>query len=277
MSAVAVVRTELYKSTRRLRTYVAYGIVCLIPVIMTVALKANPPGPPGEGGGFLLYLGSQSGLLIPAVALRFTSEFLLVIVVALFAGEAIAGEATWGNLRYLLMRPIPRGRLFASKLIVATLCGWFAVVLVVVVGLVAGGIAFGWHTPQLGFGTGFAFFQQSTSDVLWHLALSVVYVCWILTSVIAFSYMIGVLTDSTFGAIFAGVGLWMTWLILDQIEPLGSIRDAFPTHYSGDWSYMFKRDLVSNSLWHGALVALGYVVVFIGFGAWWFRRKDILS
>ena len=31
---------------------------------------------------------------------------LLVLVVALFGGDAIAGEASWGNLRYLLMRPI---------------------------------------------------------------------------------------------------------------------------------------------------------------------------
>ena len=66
-------------------------------------------------------------------------------------------------------------------------------------------------------------------------------------------------------------------MILDQIEPLGTIRDTFPTHYSGDWSYMFTRDLVANSLWDGALISLGYIVVFIGFGAWWFRRKDVLS
>ncbi len=269
MTAAAVMRTELYKSTRRLRTYVAYAIVCLIPVIITVAIKANPPGPPGDGG-FLLFLGSQSGLLIPAVALRFTSEFLLVIVVALFAGEAIAGEATWGNLRYLLMRPIPRGRLFTSKLIVATLCGWFAVLLVVIVGLIAGGIAFG--LEPIGF-----FSTQTTSQILGHLALSTAYVCWILMSVISFSFMIGVMTDSTFGSIFAGVGLWMTWLILDQIEPLGSIRDAFPTHYSGDWVWLFTRDYLSPDLWRGSLLTLGYVVVFLGFAFWWFRRKDVLS
>jgi ABC-2 type transport system permease protein len=269
VSSIAVVRTELFKSTRRLRTYVAYGIVCAIPLIITITLKVNPPGPPGDGG-FLLYLGSQSGLLIPAVALRFTSEFLLVIVVALFAGEAIAGEATWGNLRYLLMRPIPRGRLFASKLLVATLCGWFAVVLVVVVGLVAGGIAFGLEPISF-------FFEQSTMDVLGNLVIATAYVCWILASVITFSFMVGVLTDSTFGSIFAGVGLWMTWLILDQIEPLGSIRNAFPTHYSGDWVWMFTRDYLSPDLWRGSLLTLAYVVVFTGFAAWWFRRKDILS
>ena len=38
MHTVAVVRTELVKNLRRPRTYVAYGIVMLIPVIMAVAI-----------------------------------------------------------------------------------------------------------------------------------------------------------------------------------------------------------------------------------------------
>ena len=51
-----------------------------------------------------LFLSFLSGLLLPAFALRITSALILVIVVALFGGDAIAGEANWGNLRYLLMR-----------------------------------------------------------------------------------------------------------------------------------------------------------------------------
>ena len=78
MTAAAVDAAPSSTSRRAAsRTYVAVrASSCLIPIIITVALKANPPGPPGDGG-FLLFLGSQSGLLIPAVALRFTSEFLL--------------------------------------------------------------------------------------------------------------------------------------------------------------------------------------------------------
>ena len=114
----------------------------LIPIIMTIALKANPPDP-GDSGGFLLQLAAQSGLFVPAAALRFTSEFMLVIVAAIFGGEAIAGEAQWGNLRYLLMRPISRGRLFTGKLIVAVVSAFVAVASVVLVGLLAGGLAFG--------------------------------------------------------------------------------------------------------------------------------------
>ena len=44
-SVGSVVRTELYKQLRRPRTYTAYGLMALIPVIMTVALKANPARP----------------------------------------------------------------------------------------------------------------------------------------------------------------------------------------------------------------------------------------
>ena len=63
----------------------------------------------------------------------------------------------------------------------------------------------------------------------------------------------------------------------DQIESLGRIRYAFPTHYSGDWVWIFTSGEWSADLWRGALLTLGYVVVFVGFAAWWFRRKDILS
>ena len=84
-------------------------------------------------------------------------------------------------------------------------------------------------------------------------------------------------TASAFWRTIRRVALWMTWLILDQIEPLGSIRNAFPTHYSGYWVWMFTRDYVSPDLWRGSLLTLGYVVAFTAFAAWWFRRKDILS
>ena len=271
----SVVRTETYKQLRRPRTYTAYGLMALIPIIMTVALKANPPD--GEGG-WLMLLASQSGLFIPPAALRFTSELMLVIVVAIFGGEAIAGEAQWGNLRYLLMRPIPRMRLFTGKLLVAAFVSFVAVLVVALVGLVAGAIAFGLHPIEIPMEFRFGFFVQlDTLDVLARIGFAVVFITWTLMSIVAFSFMVGCMTDSTGGSIFAGIGLWMTWLILDQIESLGRIRYALPTHYSGDWVWIFTSGEWSADLWRCALLTLAYVVSFVSFAAWWFRRKDILS
>jgi ABC-2 type transport system permease protein len=276
MRTLAVIRTELVKNLRRPRTYVAYGILVLIPVIMAVAIHLNPPSVPDrEGGGGFLFLSFLSGLLLPAFALRITSALILVIVVALFGGDAIAGEANWGNLRYLLMRPIGRGRLVFSKFVVAVFCAWIAVLLVALTALIAGVITFGAEPLTLTFGDFVT--AQSTSAILGHLAVATVFVAWNLTGVVAFCFMVSCMTDAPFGAIFAGVGLYFTSLILDQITSLGSIRYVLPTHYFDSWFDLVSRGQWSADMWRGALLQLAYIAVFFLIGLWWFKRKDIKS
>jgi ABC-2 type transport system permease protein len=273
MLTIALVRTELVKNLRRTRTYVAYGILMLIPVIMTVAIDLNPPN--GRDEGRLLLLASQTGLILPAFALRVTSAFLLVIVVALFGGDAIAGEASWGNLRYMLMRPVARGRLVFAKFVVAVFCAWLAVVIVVITGLVVGTIVFG--ADPIGLPLSLVTGVQSTGDILAHLGVATAYVAWSLTGVVAFSFMVSCMTDAPFGAIFAGVGLYFTSLILDAISSLGSIRYVFPTHYFDTWVDLVTRGHWSSDMWRGVVLQLAYVLLFTLIGLWWFKRKDILS
>lgn len=277
---IALLRVEMVKAITRLRTYVAFGIVVAIPVIMTIAIKSNPPESArgdggGPGGAALRFLSTQSGWVMPASALRLMSVFLLVIVVAVFGGDAIAGEASWGNLRYLLMRPISRGRLLATKFVVAMACAWIAVTLVVLTGLVSGAIAFGLHPLDVPLLTQYS---QSNADLLGHLAIATVYVAWTLSSVVAFSFLVSTMTDSPTGAVFAGVGLYITSSILDSIESIPSgVRNVLPTHYDGAWVDMFTRNSISSDMGRGALLPLVYVTVFVAIAAWHFRRKDILS
>jgi ABC-2 type transport system permease protein len=273
MLTLAVLRTELVKNLRRTRTYVAYGILAVIPVIMAIAIDLNPPDPRSDGR--LIYLASQTGLLLPGFALRVTSAFLLVIVVALFGGDAIAGEASWGNLRYLLMRPVKRGRLVFSKFVVAVFCAWVAVVVVVVVALIVGAIVFG--TDPIAFPLTLFTSGQSTGDILWHLVVVSIYVAWSLTGVVAFSFMVSCMTDAPFGAIFAGVGLYFTSLILDAISSLGSIRYVLPTHYFDTWVDLLTRGQWHDDMWRGALLQLAYIAVFFLVALWYFQRKDIKS
>jgi ABC-2 type transport system permease protein len=274
MAALALFRTEMVKTFRRPRTYVAYGILVVIPIIMALAIDLNPPERRGEGQG-LLYLASHTGLLLPAFALRVGSVFLLVVIVSLFGGDAIAGEASWGNLRYVLMRPIRRGRLVATKFVVAMLHAWFAVALIVLTGLTMGVIVFG--AEPIGFPLSIAFGEQSRGQILVHLLASTGYVAWGLTGIVAFAFMISCMTDAPFGAIFAGVGLYFTSTILDAITSLGNIRYVLPTHYNDAWIDLMTHDRWSTDMLRGVGLQLGYVLLFALIGAWWFRRKDILS
>ena len=88
---------------------------------------------------------SRAGCSIPAAVLSAMSGFLLVVVAGTFAGDSVASDAAWGNLRYLLMRPVPRGRLLVAKAFVAGVLIWICTILVALAALVAGVILFGSH------------------------------------------------------------------------------------------------------------------------------------
>jgi ABC-2 type transport system permease protein len=285
---VALFNTEMSKQWRRPRTYVALGLTVAVPVIVVIALKANPPSTPENGdGGAFFYFSTRTGLFLPVAALRVMSRFLLVIVVALFAGDAIASEASWGNLRAILVRPIGRGRLLTSKLVSAALLGLIGTGLIVVTGLLVGGIAYGWHSigsiNPLGAG-------PSTAHWIFNLGIAGLYVFWSLSSVLAFAFMVSTMTDSPAGAVFAGFGFYVFSQILDGISSLGSIRYALPTHYFDSWDALFEgkhgifelartgqiQDWTSD-MTRGALLPIAYVLVFLGIAWWYFRRKDVLS
>ncbi len=99
---------------------------------------------------------TASGLNLAIVALFFMSQFFLVVVVAAFGGESVSGEATWGTVRYLLVRPVSRARLVLSKIFVAYVLTVFSVLVILAAGLASGTIAFGWRDALI-IERGFAF------------------------------------------------------------------------------------------------------------------------
>jgi ABC-2 type transport system permease protein len=279
---LATFRMEMVKHVLRPRTYVVLGITVVVPLIIAFALKVNPPDFPrpeggggrfgGGGGGDLSYFATQTGLFLPVFALEVMSGLLLVVIAALFGGDAVSSEASWGNLRAILTRPIGRGRLLGAKLASALLLTFIATLLVSVVGLAAGGATFGWHAlsvPILGI-------QQSVGHVIANLALATMYVFWGLAAVVALGFMVSTMTDSVAGAIFAPIGFYFVTRILDNIEAIGKIRYIFPTHYYDAWTNLFQGGS-TNDMHTGWLIQIPYVLAFSAFGWFWFRRKDILS
>jgi ABC-2 type transport system permease protein len=275
---IASYRVEMSKQFRRARTYVALGIVVILPIIMTIAVKYGGRGRRADNPEALFQLARGSGLVMPAAALLFMSRFLLIVVVAIFAGDAVAGEASWGNLRYVLVRPIGRSRLLGAKLAMAASFVVIATLLIVGTGLIAGGLAFGYHRIDVdfGFGGGFAL-HESVGQLLGHLMIASGYVAWSMSAAVALAFMVSTMTDASTGAIGAGVGFYVVSQILDAIPQLGAMRYGFPTHYLDDWRALIVQNTANSDLIRGVLVQLPYIIVFCGIAFWWFRRKDILS
>ena len=272
----ALFRTEMVKQWRRTRTYVVLGLTVIIPVIVAVALKANPPSGQGGGGDFTAF-SLHTGLFIPVVALRFMSRFLLVIIVVLFAGDAIASEAGWGNLRAMLTRPVSRGRLLLAKVESAALLAAIATALIGTTGLIVGILTFGWHPLSIGIGP-FGL-HESIGQILVNLGIASAYVLWGISGVAALALMVSTMTDSPATAVFAGFGLYIVSVILDAITSLGSLRYVLPTHFSDAWTDLFTHPShgPTSDMLRGTLLQILYLLVFGGIAYWHFRRKDILS
>ncbi|HEX2192655.1 MAG TPA: ABC transporter permease subunit [Acidimicrobiales bacterium] len=282
-----MIAVELARQVRRRRTFICFLFLVGLPVIAALANRSRSPSRTAEIGTRALFeVSTASGINHALAALAFMSAFFLVIVVSFFAGDSVAGEASWGTLRYLLIRPVTRGRLLATKLAVVLALALAATVAVAVSGLVSGTVAFGWDGVVTPFGP-----TMPVGESLLRLAAATLAVTWSLGAVLCFAFLLSVVTDSPAAAITGGFGLMIVSTIFDGLSSLDFLHPGLPTHYWGAWSRLFLEapptaaplfggslpDTSLRPMAQDALVQLTYAVVFIGAAAWWFRRKDIVS
>jgi ABC-2 type transport system permease protein len=264
---------ELIRQAKRRRTLLALLFVLVIPLVIVVALKLNGSSGDGSGGQTnFVDIASRSGLNAAFFVLVATSQFLLVVLVALFAGDSIASEASWGSLRYLLTRPIPRMRLLRVKLSVAVLYGLVAAVLIPVVALVAGTVAFGWKPVTTPFGGGF-----SAGSGLIRLAEVDLYVMAMLGCVVGLAFLFSTMTDAPLAAVGGATVLIVVSQVLDQVTALGAVRTVLPTHYWFSWTGLLQSPPSTGQLSVGLLTAVPWTAAPLLLAFWNFRRKDILS
>jgi ABC-2 type transport system permease protein len=248
-----------------------------LPLIVLVAFEFGGGGDDdgGNGGGAfssLVDLATSGGLNFALFCLAVSAGFLLVVIFALFAGDTVASEASWGSLRYLLAIPVPRARLLAVKLVVALGYSFFALFLLAGTGLLIGTLRYGWHP----LGSTIASQIPPGQGVLRLLGI-LAYLATILLVVAGLAFLLSVLTDAALGAVGGAVLLWILSSILDQITALGSIRNALPTHYSDAWLGLLSTPVQTEDLAKGAISAIVYAVIFWGLAFFRFTRKDVTS
>src|SRR5437660_11977248 len=136
-----MLRAELAHLFRRRRVQVLLLVLAAIPAAVVVALRVS--GHHGGGGGptFLNQV-TDNGVFASLAALTITLPVFLPLGVSIVAGDAIAGEAGMGTLRYLLVRPAGRTRLLAVKGVAVAVFCLAAPLVVALAGLVVGSILF---------------------------------------------------------------------------------------------------------------------------------------
>ena len=263
--------SELTMVFRRRRNLALLTLLGAAPLAIGIAVKVSTPRPGGDGPQFLGQV-STNGLFLILTALTVTLPLLLPLLVGVVAGDAVAGEAGSGTLRYLLTVPVPRGRLLAAKAVGVLAYAAAAVLVVAVVGLVAGAALFGIHPMTLLSGD-----TISVAAGLGRTAEVVLYVLATLTGYLAIGLFFSTLTEVPVAAMAATIGVAVVAAVLDQVPQLGSLRTLLFTHHWLGFGEILRLSVDWHTLFGWLGLQLGYVVIF-GAAAWArFTTADITS
>jgi ABC-2 type transport system permease protein len=265
-------RVEARRQLSRRRTSIVFGVMVALPVIVWAALAVGGTPSGRDGGPSLIQAATSSGVNFAFAVLFMASGFLLSVPVALFFGDTIASEASWSSLRYLLAAPVPRARLLLSKLAVALGFSALAVLVLPLVALGVGTVAYGWGDLHLTLAG-----SLPAGTATGRLALIAVYLFVCELSIAGFALWLSTLTDAPLGAVGGAVGLAILSGILDNITALGSLRSFLPTHGMYAWVDVLQPNPDWTGMAEGVSIAVSLALVFGALAFRHFRAKDVVS
>jgi ABC-2 type transport system permease protein len=264
---------ELRRQFKRRRTIGVLVLMAALPLILIGALQLGGADEAEANSRVnLVDVATASGLNLTLFVLFATTGFFLVVVFALFFGDTVAVEASWGSLRYALATPVPRARLLRQKWLAALVLSIGSMVLLVVVAVVAGGIAYGFGDVETPLGIAL---DQRTALV--RLAGMVGFLAVHLLVVGTLAFWLSTVTDAPLAAVGGAVFTTVVFAVLEQVEQLGGIRDWFPTAFNFAWTDLLQTPVDSGDLFRGVVQGLAYSAVFTALAVRHFGRKDVTS
>lgn len=275
---------EAAKQFRRPRTAAVIGAAVAVELAVCGLLAGTGNGQPERLGDWGSVVPRATGFALPLVALNAVTVLAFPVIASIYAGDAVAGEAGSGALRYLAARPIARWRVLTAKtgvaaiLTVATMAAAFAAALVV------GLVFFGWHplaVVDLQHSTAFhlsaASFDPGTALVRSAAILGVVLAST--ASVFAFSLLLSVLTDQAFAAVAGGAGLAFVSRALDNIPGLHALSPWLPVTDASTtaWTGLLDKPAVAGPIAHLFIAQAVYLAALSVAAFVVFTKKDLLA
>jgi ABC-2 type transport system permease protein len=262
--------SELRLIFRRRRNQAGLAVLAAVPILVSVAVKVSSPH--GNDGPDFFSSITQNGLFVALASLTLELGLFLPLAVAAISGDAVAGEANTGTLRYLLTVPVQRARLLRVKYAAIALFSLAATLTVTVTGIVMGLALFGGGSMTLLSGTTIGFW-----DGLGRVLLAACYLAVCFASLGAVGLFVSTLTEQPIGATIAIVIFSTASFIADSIPQISWSHPFLITHNWLAFGDLLRDPMRWTDVLHGLYVAAAYGIVF-WLAAWArFTTKDVTS
>jgi ABC-2 type transport system permease protein len=259
----------------RKRNMLLLAVTVVFPVVIGIALRVAAPHPQGGGNGPGVAFFNQlagNGVFLALIALSTLLVLVLPVVVAVVAGDSVAGEAGYGTLRYLLAVPAGRTRLLAAKFAAIVVFALCATVIVSAVSLAVGAGLFPIGPVTLLSGT-----TVPLAEGLLRVLFVTLYVAAAMAALGAIGLAVSTLTEHAIGAIATIMILVVTSEVVDNVPQLAAIGPYLPTHWWLSFDSILRVPVDTSTLLKGLLSFGVYLVVFGSFAWARFTSADVTS
>jgi ABC-2 type transport system permease protein len=271
---------ELLKIFKKWRTYIGFiAIGILVPLIEVVLYFT------GEGmidgmtrnlqQDFIMVGNLLNGWFVTHLIMN--SLWIHVpFLVCLVAGDVLAGEASAGTYRILLIRPISRTKILFSKYF-ATLIYTSSLILFLAI------LSLGLGLLLLGGGDLFSFSNGililPSDELPWRFALAFlisIYTMWIVATL---AFLFSSFVENAIGPIIGTMAIIIMLFILGNLpyDFFISMKPYLFTTYLGTWNLVFEDPINWSELTKNILILGGNLIVFFTPAFLIFRKKNILS
>lgn len=276
-----LIQIEVYKIFQKPRTFIAFGAIAAIVLLVQLAMYL-------DGKAYLSFalnaieqsFSIEGSVLNGYLVCFFILQTLLVhvpLLIALVAGDLVAGEAAMGTLRLLLTKPVSRTQVLLSKFVAAC---FYTLLLLLFMALLSLPLSL------LVFGQGDLMILKSEQvvildrmDVLWRYFAAFGFAALSMITVAALAFLLSVLADNSIGPIIGAMSIIIVLTILTSMDfpVFNRLKPFLFTNHMLNWKGFFERPVEGSEILKSVLVLLAHVGLFVGSAVWVFRKKDVLS
>ncbi|MEO7393548.1 MAG: ABC transporter permease subunit [Chitinophagaceae bacterium] len=289
---------ELFKIFKRPRTYIAFGAIAAIVLLIQVALKY-------DGKSYIDLLLNNldnsfeitdefktkmlNGYLICFIILN-TLLIQMPLLVALISGDSIAGEANMGTLRLSLTKPVSRTEYMLVKFIASVIYTLALLVWMALLALLGSLLIFGINDMVIIRSRGLEVIESF--DIWWRYVAAFGYAAVALTVVSSLAFLLSVFAENSIGPIIATMSIVIVFTILSEMNiPIydSTVKPYLFTSHMVAWKGFFymKADnegatitgTVENmpAIIRSLSILVIYILLFFSTAVWVFKKKDILT
>ena len=276
-----MLRIELYKIFRRPRTYISFGIITAITLVIQMAMLADGKSfvafaLQGVGEQFDIGGNILNGYLITYIILQ-SLLINIPLLVALVGGDALAGEANAGTLRLLLTKPISRVKLVLVKYAATVIYSLAMLLWLALVALLLSLLLFG-EGDMINLKSD-AFVMLLKGDIMWRYFAAFGFAAVAMAAVAALSVLLSVFAENSIGPIIGTMGVIIVLTIFSNLGlPIfDNIKPYLLTTHMIGWKGFFDNPVPYTSIAWSAGILVAYVVVLLTATIVLFNRKDIKS